>query len=695
MPARLSDILNQARRQSFVGRDREIHLFEDLAFSPTLQFYLLYFFGPGGQGKTTLIKKFIDSCVGKQVDYIHLDGREIEAHPSSLVENLRSQLQLVEGVDPFEALAAKHERTILFIDTFEKLRPIDDWVRTDFLPQLPAQVFTVICGRYGPSMNWLADGGWQAIMKSVQLRNLSREESTEYLQRRQSPAEHIQTILDFTHGHPLALSVVADTFDQQPDKHFNPNESPDIVRSLLGLFLQQVPGPAHKSALEIASLVHITTESVLKEVMGMEDAGELFDWLRQLSFIEQGRDGLYPHDLVRETLVSDLRWRHPDWYAELHEKVRFYYTNKLVNSTGETQRRNLFELVYLHRTNPMVRPFFDWQETGSFWVDLMQPYDVPTLEAIIKQNEGDQGLAVFRYWAATPAAQVWVWRDGMKEPTAFVLKLNLHEWTYDGACPDKDLLAMYDHQYRGLQLRSGDQWAVFRQWMTNDTYQGLSNLQSSIFLTIVQYYFTPGLAVSMLCCADPEFWRPPFQYADLHHLTELDFSMTGRTYGWYAHDWRKRPIVAWLELLGKREIDANATLDISLEAPQLQVMVLSEDEFAQSVADALRSYHSRDELANNPLIQSRLVVRESGTEAGVAERIALLKQYIDNTLAMLENSPVDGKYYRVLYRTFINPVGSQEKTADFLNMSFSTYRRYLKAGVERVTELLWQDEVAG
>jgi hypothetical protein len=80
-------------------------------------------------------------------------------------------------------------------------------------------------------------------------------------------------------------------------------------------------------------------------------------------------------------------------------------------------------------------------------------------------------------------------------------------------------------------------------------------------------------------------------------------------------------------------------------------------------------------------------------EATEAERAALLKSKIAATLKDIEASPLDGKYHRVLYRTFINPVGSQEKTADFLHMSFSTYRRYLKAGCEKVVERLWREEV--
>jgi len=58
----------------------------------------------------------------------------------------------------------------------------------------------------------------------------------------------------------------------------------------------------------------------------------------------------------------------------------------------------------------------------------------------------------------------------------------------------------------------------------------------------------------------------------------------------------------------------------------------------------------------------------------------------------LKSSPKDEAIYRVLFRTFINPVGSQEQTADFLYMSFSTYRRNLKKAVERISDILWLEE---
>jgi hypothetical protein len=146
-----------------------------------------------------------------------------------------------------------------------------------------------------------------------------------------------------------------------------------------------------------------------------------------------------------------------------------------------------------------------------------------------------------------------------------------------------------------------------------------------------------------------------------------------------------------LDLLGKRE--TGQFDDLEAESKQSQVLVLSEAEFNESVAEALRHFHNNNQLIQNPLVRARLVVSASGAEASDAERVAFLKEKILAAVEEIEASPIDGKYHRVLYRSFVNPVGSQEKTADFLNMSFSTYRRYLSAGAQRVAEILWAQEM--
>jgi TolB-like protein len=48
--------------------------------------------------------------------------------------------------------------------------------------------------------------------------------------------------------------------------------------------------------------------------------------------------------------------------------------------------------------------------------------------------------------------------------------------------------------------------------------------------------------------------------------------------------------------------------------------------------------------------------------------------------------------YRILDLTYLNPAPKQEAAADRLGLSFSTYRRHLTAGVDRLIEWLWQQE---
>jgi hypothetical protein len=79
----------------------------------------------------------------------------------------------------------------------------------------------------------------------VPLRNLRSAESLAYLNARGVPAAQHPAVLSFTHGHPLALSLVGHVAATGGDPTaLAPEQRPDVVRALLGRFVQQLPGPA-------------------------------------------------------------------------------------------------------------------------------------------------------------------------------------------------------------------------------------------------------------------------------------------------------------------------------------------------------------------------------------------------------------------------------------------------------------------
>lgn len=106
---------------------------------------------------------------------------------------------------------------MIFLDTYELIAPLDHWLSNTFLPQLSDDILTVIAGRRPLSHAWQADPGWRSLIRVAPLRNLSPDESATYLHKAQVPAEQYERILTFTHGHPLALSLVADMFAQRQD----------------------------------------------------------------------------------------------------------------------------------------------------------------------------------------------------------------------------------------------------------------------------------------------------------------------------------------------------------------------------------------------------------------------------------------------------------------------------------------------
>ena len=97
--------------------------------------------------------------------------------------------------------------------------------------------------------------------------------------------------------------------------------------------------------------------------------------LRSLSFVEQGPYGLDPHDLAREVLDADLRWRDREEYGGLHERIRTHVLARIRTTTGREQQRALLDFMYLHRTNPFAQPFWEWASFDQTYSDPVTPVD--------------------------------------------------------------------------------------------------------------------------------------------------------------------------------------------------------------------------------------------------------------------------------------------------------------------------------
>jgi hypothetical protein len=697
MSPSLADRLMEARHNRFVGREGELSVFESALRADMLPFYILHIYGPGGVGKTTLLQEFSLRSERYGARPIYLDARHIDLSPDAFLNALHTLLGRDISASIPDLLDASPGRTVILIDTYEALTPLDPWLRTTLLPQLPDTVLTVLAGRNPPDIAWQGDSGWQDLVRVLSLRNLSQDEGRTFLNKRGLPSDHQQGILEFTHGHPLALSLVVEVYSQRGHIGLHPEESPDVIKTLMERFVEEVPGPAHRAALEACALVRVTTEAVLGAMLDMPISGpaadgvhELFVWLRELSFIESSAEGIFPHDLARETLATDLRWRNPDWYVELHHRARKYYTDHLNQTTGLAQQRLMLDTVFLHRDNAVIRSFFDWQTTGSMVPYSMEESDIPELRRMIVNHEGEESAKIATRWFERYPQNVTVWRDTEGAPLGFFLSLPLHQLNETDAEFDPAVQTTKTYLETHAPLRAGETATLFRSWMDRDSYQGVSPIQSLIFIQIAKHYLTtPGLAFSFFPCADPDFWKAILSYAELTRFPEADFEIGQRHYGIYGHDWRVMSPAVWIARLAEKEIGVTSQAAPPSSAEPL--MFLSHDEFGDAIKKALQDYARPRELAKNPLLRSRLV--SDAATRGSKERTEVLKSKINEAAEALRIHPRDEKLFRALESTYLRPAPTQEAAAEVLDLPFSTYRRHLTSGIQRLIEILWRQEV--
>lgn len=688
---RLADRLAAARRERFVGRLDEIELFRAALRADKPPFAVLHVYGPGGVGKTALLHEYAHIATESGRPVAQLDGRDVDPSPPGLLLALRRAMGLPGGEadpDAREWPAAG----VWLIDTYETLAPFDAWMRETFLPRLPDRSLVVLAGRNPPAPAWRTELDWVDLTRFVALRNLRPEESETYLATRGVPGDQHARVLAFTHGHPLALALVADVLSRgERLDTFDPASEPDVVRVLLERLVRDVPSPAHRVALEICALVGATTETLLVDVMGSGEERDLFEWLHQQSFVEPGPYGLVPHDLAREVLDADFRWRDPGGRQELVGRLTASLYARFQAARGVEQQRIWFDLFKLYRHNPVFAPYFDWAALGSAYAERASPPDHPTIIEMIQRHEGDDSARIARHWLDRQPQAFLVFRNIEGQAFGFMAHLRLHEATADDVAADPAVPEALAFAQRHGPVRPGEELVHLRFWMHRDAYQGVS---SAINLTAINgsIHWTshPKLAWNFITIADPELHEPHFTGIHMRRSPEADFEVGGRRYGVFTHDWRVEPAAAWMTMTHELPSGPSSSPEQSPAPPSQPLLVLSQKEFGEAVRQALRDYTRPDRLAANPLVRSRLVIDATEEDGSPA---AALQALLGAATDALTANPKDIKFHRAVWHTYIVPAPTQEQTAELLDLPFNTYRYRLAKAIERVTAWLWQREL--
>jgi hypothetical protein len=376
--------------------------------------------------------------------------------------------------------------------------------------------------------------------------------------------------------------------------------------------------------------------------------------------------------------------------VELHNRARKYYTDRLSQTSGLAQQRLMLDTVFLHRENAVIRSFFDWQTTGGMIPYPLEEGDISALEKMVAEHEGKESAMLAVHWFSRYPQNVTVWRDAEGMPLGFVSSLPLHEMGEEDEKFDPAVRSTRAYLANHAPPRPNEVATLFRFWMAGDTYQGISPIQSLIFIQVAKHYLTtPGLAFTFFPCADPDFWTAILSYAELIRMHDADFEVGGKRHGIYGHDWHAMTPAVWIARLAEKEVGAvpQAASPSTVEP----LIFLSRDDFSSAVKQALHDFARPGGLTGNPLLRSRLVSDAAGK--GSRERSEVLISKIKQATEALRVHPRDEKLFRALDHTYFHPAPTQEAAAELLDLPFSTYRRHLTSGIQRLTEILWREEV--
>ncbi len=666
------------RALSFVGRAAESSIFRS-ALTGALS--VLYVHGPGGIGKSRLLWHWADDAREADRVVVRVDG--------ATVGSPRRLAGQVTGMPP-------DGRGVLLVDDVERCPGLQDWLVRHLVPRLPVGTLVVLAGREPPDPAWRADPVWEGVLGVVALGELSEREAVALLVARGVPERMREAVLSFAGGHPLAICLAADAVRNGPlrsgplrkeparDEPWTP--PPEVIATLLARLVGQVPSAAHREALQVCAHTRTTDEGLLRAVLTEvpeADATRLFTWLRGQPFVQSTSSGLVPYQVARDVVMADLRWRDPEGYHALHQRLRAHLMERVRAATGSATLPAALNLGYLHRHSRVPAEFLTWR--GEDLQDRYTPRDRPALLRLAAQAEGEHAAAIVDFWLERRPEAFYVHRRGDGEPVAFMAWLRLAEPNDDENAADPVVAAAWAHSQAVAPVRAGEHLAIARFMVHPAAHQRPSPTMYTMLMRVLAGVIQQErLAWSYLLWADPGFWEPLMTHAD-HHLA-AEPRLADGTQALFAHDWRAVPLKSWLELLGSSEPAARRPAALANK-----LVVLSRPDFDQAVRGALRAWHRPRELAGNPLMSTKAIIRRVGD----ADQVESLRRILSEAVDTLGQDPRDTKLHRVLTTTFFRRVPTQEAAAERLGIPFSTYRRHLARGLRHVCDLLWEGEVHG
>ncbi|WP_159773928.1 AAA family ATPase [Streptomyces sp. HM190] len=673
----LANRLRAARNKTFVGRSEEVARFRAALDGAQGVGPVLYVHGPGGVGKSTLLRRFEDEACRAGRRIVWVDGHRVTPSPAGF---LAETTDVVAGPD-----------VVLLIDGFERCQGLEGWLRDRFLPGLREDAVVVVAGRRPPSDEWLCDLAWSDLLEVLPLESLDRSTAAALLERRGVAPARREAILAFADGHPLALSLAASVTQTGTAAGARWTPGPDMIARLLSALVGELPSRDHRLALETAAHALSTTEALLAAVIGEDRAVEMFAWLRALPFAEYGRQGLFLHELVSEVLDQDFRWRDPDSYERMHVRTGHHLLQR-ARTAAETEAMTAIRaLTYLKRYGPMEPYFKKIDREGDVYEDVLRPRDHEQAVRMTLETEGPHSADIVRFWLQEQPGAFRMYRSAQTgELVAFMLWLRLTDPEVGGSLDPVVAQAWAGVAQQG-PLLAGQHVRISRFMIHPGAYGQISSVGHLMQLRICSDWIrSRDLAWSFITTPDAELWGPLMDHLGHEEMFRTPWEH-GRTFTTFACDWRVTPLEVWFD---RTQPGALAEAPAAPEPAGAPRKPLSRTEFDAAVRQALRDLHRPDALRGSALFSSRLCTRFGWTTR--QDPVESLRHTLVSAVDEVQRDARASRQHRALAATYLRRTATtQEAAAARLGLPYSTYRRHLSQGHKRLCDVLWHWELGG
>ncbi|MFF1304793.1 AAA family ATPase, partial [Streptomyces sp. NPDC058307] len=568
----LGDRLAAARAGALVGREQERAVLDGMLSGAPDAPLVAYLHGPGGIGKSSLMRYAARQAelAGRRV--VHVDGRFLEADPRRLEEAA--------------APACAEPGTVLLIDTFEQCQPLETWLRECFLPRLADHAIVMVAGRTAPDAEWSLDPGWAQLFTALPVRALDPAQSDALLAVRGVPAEQRGAFVAFAGGSPLALSLAASLPPAAPGALWEPTG--DVLTTLVERLVGDLPSAVHRRALEVVAQAYVTRESLLRAVLGDEDTDMVFSWLRQLPYIEATPEGLHPHDAVRATLEADLRWRDPERYDDIRAHVSLAGLRAVRGATADDALLRVAEWMFLFRDHDRPDNLYDHRKHPHIEDTPLRPEDVPAVLRMAEETEGPASAAAVAHWLRRQPEAFRVHRyAGFSAPVAFMAILRLDAPLPEDRTEDPVIAAVWDLVEAAAPLGPGEHLGIRRFAVQPGGRQRPSPLMElTSRRTIADEMRSHGRAVTFTVFEDAERWGRYLAEAGMPEVAAVDVG--GLRQHVFARDWRRQTMEQWARYRARTTLTPVATWPTTAPAngPDDQ---LPRAAFEEGVLEALRT----------------------------------------------------------------------------------------------------------